>query len=173
MSTEADAAIEHTRKFIRGALEPWIGAPHNIQLEKKIKKLTKEVIGEMIRMQNKEQMTLEDYLSKYNTEEEKWTIDHTLRVSSAPGGDIKFYIHPTNRSGDTLDFEVFGNALFEVQPVEPKYLKMEVANTALRGQTQSAIVLDEATWPMTVNGVPIEEADDMDYEMEEVIENVG
>ncbi|MCK5617202.1 hypothetical protein KAR91_85855 [Candidatus Pacearchaeota archaeon] len=145
---QVDAALKHTAKFIRQACTPMIGRPHTDPATKQriMKDLSKVNIGEIITlMDNKEQMTLEEYLRKYNTEEEGWIIDHTLRVGSAPGGDIKFYIHPTNKGGDTLDFEVFGNALFELQSAEPEYLKMEVANTALRGQMANSVILDEHT----------------------------
>ena len=37
-------------------------------------------------------------------------IDHALRVTVSQNS-VKFYIHPINANGDTLDFEVKGNGL--------------------------------------------------------------
>ncbi|MGH2505841.1 MAG: hypothetical protein ACRDHZ_00240 [Ktedonobacteraceae bacterium] len=37
--------------------------------------------------------------------------DHALRVSRDPDGSIRFYIHPANVDGDTVDFYVTGNKL--------------------------------------------------------------
>lgn len=52
-------------------------------------------------------MTLEEYL---RTEYADGKIDHALRVEVSDAG-VRFYIHPANRSGNTVDFEVHGNVL--------------------------------------------------------------
>ncbi len=55
--------------------------------------------------------TLETYLVDA---EHKGVIDHQLRIQRGPGGEVRFYIHPANVDGDTLDFEVQGNCLSPV-----------------------------------------------------------
>lgn len=37
--------------------------------------------------------------------------DHSVRAHTTAGGDIQFFIHPTAKDGETLDFEVRGNSL--------------------------------------------------------------
>lgn len=44
-------------------------------------------------------------------------IDHSIRARITESGDVVFYIHPMNTSGDTLDFYVQGNELAPVQNV--------------------------------------------------------
>lgn len=51
--------------------------------------------------------TLEQYL-KDNTV--NGVIDHSIRAQVTPEG-VTFYIHPSDRDGDTLDFRVEGNVL--------------------------------------------------------------
>jgi hypothetical protein len=52
--------------------------------------------------------TLETYLTmNYDRD----VIDHTLRCVKGPNGEVEFYIHPADVSGDTLDFRVTGNIL--------------------------------------------------------------
>ena len=41
-------------------------------------------------------------------------IDHVIRASKDSYGNITFYIHPINVSGDTLDFIVDGNNLYQI-----------------------------------------------------------
>ena len=41
-------------------------------------------------------------------------IDHTIRARKDDYGNIVFYIHPANVSGDTLDFIVDGNKLLQM-----------------------------------------------------------
>lgn len=55
-------------------------------------------------------MSLEDYLAKCLNGTVP-VIDHSLRSERLPDGRIKFYIHPSNVDGDTLDFVVSGNVL--------------------------------------------------------------
>jgi hypothetical protein len=50
-------------------------------------------------------MTLEEYFRKQAP-----AIDHALRVELCDGY-VRFYIHPTNVGGDTVNFEVHGNEL--------------------------------------------------------------
>ena len=51
--------------------------------------------------------TLEEYL---RADLARGVIDHAIRAE-VNGGEVKFYIHPANESGDTLDFAVAGNFL--------------------------------------------------------------
>lgn len=39
------------------------------------------------------------------------SIDHALRCEVRPNGDVKFYIHPHGKDGDTIDYVVEGNSL--------------------------------------------------------------
>lgn len=55
--------------------------------------------------------TLETYLTDA---ERAGVIDHSLRMQRGKDGDVRFYIHPHGVDGDTMDFEVQGNALFQV-----------------------------------------------------------
>lgn len=59
-------------------------------------------------------LTLEEYFRKQfatqRTGEPYQVIDHALRCEFAEGV-VRFYIHPANVSGDTVDFEVRGNVL--------------------------------------------------------------
>ena len=41
-------------------------------------------------------------------------IDHAIRVRKDDFGNITFYIHPANVSGDTLDFIVEDNVLYQI-----------------------------------------------------------
>jgi hypothetical protein len=41
-------------------------------------------------------------------------IDLSLRVVSGPNGEVDFYIHPANASGETLDMTVSGNDLARI-----------------------------------------------------------
>lgn len=41
-------------------------------------------------------------------------IDHRLRMQRGKDGKVQFYIHPDGVDGDTRDFEVQGNSLYEV-----------------------------------------------------------
>lgn len=56
-------------------------------------------------------MTLEQYL-KSNCERQ--VIDHAIRAEIGKDGNPRFYIHPANVSGDTLDFVVTKNQLHPV-----------------------------------------------------------
>jgi hypothetical protein len=51
--------------------------------------------------------TIEDYFRTCNSLD---IIDHSLRVSIS-NNEVKFYIHPTYVSGDTMAFVVNGNML--------------------------------------------------------------
>lgn len=55
--------------------------------------------------------TLETYLTDA---ERAGVIDHRLRVQRGPNGEVRFYIHPSDVDGKTLDFEVRGNSLGEI-----------------------------------------------------------
>lgn len=60
-------------------------------------------------------MTLEDYFRKQTVVyvgKVYPAIDHSLRCEIFDGG-VRFYIHPANSSGDTLNFEVHGNTLID------------------------------------------------------------
>lgn len=52
--------------------------------------------------------TLEQYLRESY---EAGTFDHDIRCEVRQGGQVKFYIHPLAKDGDTLDFVVTGNLL--------------------------------------------------------------
>lgn len=54
--------------------------------------------------------SLEDYLRE-NLKNN--VIDHSVRAQFESDGRITFYIHPDKVSGDTLDFIVFKNVLFD------------------------------------------------------------
>lgn len=54
------------------------------------------------------QRTLEQYLKDAH---DAGAIDHSLRVRVGAQGDVLFYIHPSGRDGETLDFVVGGNAV--------------------------------------------------------------
>lgn len=54
-------------------------------------------------------MTLEEY---FRDSLSKGNIDHEIRASlDETTGTIRFYLHPSRASGNTLDFWVTGNAL--------------------------------------------------------------
>ena len=54
--------------------------------------------------------TLETYLTDA---ERAGVIDHRLRMQRGKDGRVQFYIHPASVDGETMDFEVQGNSLFE------------------------------------------------------------
>lgn len=56
-------------------------------------------------------MTLEQYLK---TNCSAGVIDHSIRAEIAKDGNPRFYIHPANVSGETLDFVVTKNQLHPV-----------------------------------------------------------
>src|SRR3546814_1208602 len=58
--------------------------------------------------------TLEGYLLDA---EHKGIIDHAVRMQRGPGGEVQLYIHPQGVDGETLDFRVQGNGMFEIPPV--------------------------------------------------------
>jgi len=54
-------------------------------------------------------------LSKYLEDNIKNNvIDHAIRAHKDDYGNIVFYIHPANVSGDTLDFLVDENVLYQM-----------------------------------------------------------
>jgi hypothetical protein len=59
-------------------------------------------------------MTLEQYFKK-NLERD--AIDHALRASVTPDGNVTFYIHADGRDSDTLDFFVNGNQLIPIPQI--------------------------------------------------------
>lgn len=61
-------------------------------------------------------MSLEEYLrmNAYRNDPHG-IIDHSIRAIIDGDKGIRFYIHPQNVNGDTLDFWVIGN---ELTPVE-------------------------------------------------------
>lgn len=59
--------------------------------------------------------TIEQYLSDAFDEQ---LIDHSLRAHRDPLGNVTFYVHPSNASGDTLTFSVRGNRLVFPQRAE-------------------------------------------------------
>lgn len=61
--------------------------------------------------------TLETYL-KENFE--KNISEHSVGVFSAENGEVRFYIHPQGKNGDTLDFIAKGNAMEPVR--NPRHL---------------------------------------------------
>lgn len=60
-------------------------------------------------------ITLEQYFrSQFVTTKDGWqvpAIDHALRCEIPTHGPVRFYIHPANVNGDTLNFEVQGNCV--------------------------------------------------------------
>lgn len=50
--------------------------------------------------------SFEDFLKQSPT-----TIEYRLVVKNSTGGKIEFYIHPFNRNGKSLDFEVKENKI--------------------------------------------------------------
>ncbi len=42
-------------------------------------------------------------------------VDHTIRSSVDGEGNVSYYIHPSNKDGDTLDFAVFNNTNVPLQ----------------------------------------------------------
>ena len=56
-------------------------------------------------------MTFEQYLKVNCTD---GNIDHSLRAQIGSDGHPRFYIHPSNVSGETLDFVVTDNQLHPV-----------------------------------------------------------
>jgi hypothetical protein len=118
---QVQQALDYTESFIKVACRPLINRPIIDTITKnKIIKMTKECVGEMIRMNEVAcgaQMTLEEYFKKYYCGEEGWHQTHTIQAR-VEDGTVIIYIHPEGRNGDTLDFEIYGNALFEI-PKEP------------------------------------------------------
>lgn len=55
--------------------------------------------------------TLETYLLDA---EHKGIIDHAVRMSRGPGGEVRVCIHPQDVDGETLDYQVNGTSLHEV-----------------------------------------------------------
>lgn len=73
--------------------------------------------------------TLETYL-KENFE--KNISEHSVGVFSAENGEVRFYIHPQGKNGDTLDFVAKGNSMEPIR--NPRHLvgldAQEVNHTA-------------------------------------------
>ena len=69
--------------------------------------------------------TFEQYFKDNNI---NGNIDHSIRATVRESGKVLFYIHPSNISGDTLDFEVEGNNLIPItndeygNQLESKYI---------------------------------------------------
>lgn len=59
-----------------------------------------------------DQRSLEGYL---HVTFDQGIIDHHLRASIDSEGTVRFYIHPQNASGETLDFEVDGDDLIALK----------------------------------------------------------
>ena len=57
-------------------------------------------------------LTLEEYLkAEYDR---SGAVDHSIRVTFDAEGRARFYVHPRDRDGDTLDFKLKKNALTTV-----------------------------------------------------------
>lgn len=54
--------------------------------------------------------TIEEYLASFLQE---GVIDHHLRVSRDINGGLRFYIHPLEAGGETLDFYVIENSVIQ------------------------------------------------------------
>lgn len=59
--------------------------------------------------------TLETYLKENYGRN---VIDHAIRAEIAPDGTVSFYIHPHGHDGDTLDFYVSKNVLFDKRVID-------------------------------------------------------
>lgn len=59
------------------------------------------------------------------------TIDHSLRATVIED-KVKFYIHPVNANGDTLDFEVIGDALIPLTNIGQRVMSFSAALEALK-----------------------------------------
>ena len=64
-------------------------------------------------------MTLETYLRRMFSGN---AIDHAMRAHVGSAG-VRFYVHPQNTSGPTLDFEVRGNTLVPICTVGAEQLR--------------------------------------------------
>jgi hypothetical protein len=60
--------------------------------------------------------TLQEYLTDSF---QHGSVEHSMRSSVDSDGNVSFYIHPMNVSGDTLDFAVAGNDLVPLQVATP------------------------------------------------------
>lgn len=61
--------------------------------------------------------TLEAYLIDA---EHKGVIDHALRMTRGPGGEVRIVLHPAGVDGETLDLEVRGDHVSAPLPaIEP------------------------------------------------------
>lgn len=58
--------------------------------------------------------TLEQYLKD---DHDRGVVDHSIRAHEHEG-KVTFYIHPSGKDGDTLDFQVQGNVLIPGQTDE-------------------------------------------------------
>ena len=56
--------------------------------------------------------TFEQYLR-----DNEHIIDYAFRVT-VEGNDVKIVVHPANQSGETIDFEVIGNALITTADIK-------------------------------------------------------
>lgn len=64
-------------------------------------------------------MTLEEYLRKNAMRQDPHpVIDHSIRCIVDLDKGIRFYIHPQNANGDTIDFWVNANKLTTIVPEE-------------------------------------------------------
>lgn len=55
--------------------------------------------------------SLHDYLSDADS---NGTLDHSMRATKGADGQIRFYIHPAGRDGETLDFELVGSQVLPI-----------------------------------------------------------
>lgn len=100
-------------------------------------------------------MTLEQYL-KSNCERQ--VIDHAIRAEIGKDGNPRFYIHPANVSGDTLDFVVTKNQLHPVyiwdamqeladaHPITPE-LRAKLDADRAKAEMSNSVLCDESTQP--------------------------
>ena len=49
------------------------------------------------------------------SEQAKGVVDFSLRLVRGPNGELDFYIHPSNRNGETGDFTVVGNVVLPIE----------------------------------------------------------
>ena len=71
--------------------------------------------------------SLDDYLSECF---KRGVIDHAIRANVDEQGRISFYIHPLGVDGNTLDFWVWDNTVWEQRGMHPSEVSRLMAECA-------------------------------------------
>lgn len=95
--------------------------------------------------------TITEYLEQY---EKQGVIDFTVRTYKDNSGQIRFYIHPTGKDGDTLDFVPKGNELSTVYDIVlPTNDRTELEFARRVGEREDMWTQGHVSMPLTSNGI--------------------